>query len=57
MIIKKLNIFARKQEVNKAFDESKNDQRAIEETLSGSSGNPTKHEYDGLLTRDSKKRD
>lgn len=40
----------------KKSDASKN-QRPIEEAISGSSGRPTKYEYDGMRTRKAKKRD
>jgi len=48
---------ARKRKLKKATTEAKEgDQRGVEEALSGKSGNPTKHEYDGLRTQDAKKR-
>lgn len=46
------------KKVDDAFKESdeNKDQRPIEEAISGSSGRPTKYEYDGMRTRKAKKR-
>jgi len=49
---------AKKVRLKKAIKKVKEegDQRGVEESLSGQSGNPTKHEYDGLHTQPAKKR-
>ena len=48
----------RKQEARKVLDDStrENSQEPIEKHIAGSSGNPTKHDYLGLRTRERKKR-
>lgn len=55
-IIKKFNVFQKKKKVEEAFENSVDDQRPIEEAISGTSGNPTKYKYAGLRTRKAKKR-
>jgi hypothetical protein len=55
-IFKHLKIAIKKKVIGDAIDNSDEDQRPIEEVISDTAGEPTKHEYDGLQSRDSKKR-
>lgn len=48
----------KEKNIQKALEKSKEegDQRGVENALSGASGRPTKHKFDGLHTQKAKKR-
>lgn len=49
-------VFLRKTKEATEKVENEGDQRGVEEVLSGKSGEPTDHDYDGLRTRPEKDR-